>query len=101
MNGIKIGFPLEENKEIIPEDIHNARYLYIVKIQDGSPDEENWFSFNEIKNCGIDVFIVCSISDDIKKYLKNKGILILQTEARNYKEALLGYATGMKRFKPL
>jgi len=101
MIGIRIGFPLEKNKEVIPEYTDNAEYLYIVEIQEGNSKEEKWYSWNKIASCNMDVFIVFNISDGIKKTLKNRGILILQTEVRNYKDALLGYATGMRRFKPL
>jgi len=101
MSGIKICFPLEGNKEVIPDNLDNAKYLYVVEIRDGNPRKEEWCPFNKIASCKMDVFIVWAISADVKKQLKDKGVLILQTEVRNYKEALLGYVTGLRRFKPL
>ena len=101
MSGIRIGFPLEENKEVIPDNPSNTRYLYIVEIQDGNLMREKWLPFSEIGHYNVDVLIVWALPDDIKEQLKNKGILVLKSEVKNYKEALLGYITGLRRFKPL
>ncbi len=101
MNGIRIGFPLEENKEVIPDNLNNTKYLYIAEIQDGNLVKEKWLTFNEIGHYDVDVLIVWALPEDIKKQLRNKGILVLKTEVKNYKEALLGYVTGLRRFKPL
>ncbi len=101
MNGIRIGFPLEENKEVIPDNLNNTKYLYIAEIQDGNLVKEKWFPFNEIRHYDVDVLIVWTLPEDIKERLKNEGVLVLKTEVKNYKEALLGYVTGLRRFKPL
>ncbi len=101
MNTLKIGFPLKHNSDIIPKDIGEAEDLYIVEIMDGSPRYEQRLHISRIAESNIDVFIVYDISEEMKSHLKNKGVLVLKTDVRNFKDALMGYATGMRRFKPL